>query len=39
MRVSEKAGPAIWKPTGRPSDSPQGIDTAGRPASGIGTVK
>ena len=39
MRPSENAGPAIWKPTGSPSDSPHGIDTAGRPASGIGTVK
>ena len=37
--ASLKAGPAIWKPTGRPSESPHGIEIAGMPASGIGTVK
>ncbi len=38
MRASLKAGPAIWKPTGRPSERPHGIEIAGMPASGIGTV-
>ena len=45
---SENAGPAIWKPTGRPPGgplpspgfaSPAGIETAGMPASDIGTVQ
>ena len=39
MRLSLKAGPAIWKPTGSPSERPHGIETAGTPARGIGTVK
>ena len=39
MRFSLNAGPASWKPTGRPSLSPQGIEIAGMPASDIGTVK
>ena len=38
MRASLNAGPAIWKPTGRPSERPHGIEMAGMPASGIGTV-
>ena len=39
MRFSLNAGPASWMPTGRPSDRPPGIEIAGMPASGIGTVK
>ena len=39
MRFSLNAGPAIWKPTGRPSESPFGIEIAGMPASDIGTVQ
>ena len=39
MRFSLNAGPAIWKPTGSPSDSPFGIEIAGMPASDIGTVQ
>ncbi len=39
IRFSLNAGPASWKPTGRPSLSPHGIEIAGIPASGIGTVK
>src|SRR5689334_4970197 len=39
MRFSLKAGPAIWKPTGRPSLSPLGIEIAGMPASDMGTVQ
>ena len=38
-RFSLNAGPASWKPTGRPSASPHGIEIAGMPASDIGTVK
>ena len=38
-RFSLKAGPAICRPTGRPSLSPQGIEMAGIPASDIGTVQ
>src|SRR3954452_20942065 len=38
IRFSLNAGPAIWKPTGRSSLSPLGIEIAGRPASEIGTV-
>ena len=38
MRASLNAGPAIWKPTGSPSERPHGIEMAGMPASGIGTV-
>ena len=38
MRDSLNAGPAIWKPTGSPSERPHGIEIAGIPASGIGTV-
>ena len=39
IRFSLNAGPAIWKPTGRPSARPFGIETAGMPASDIGTVQ
>src|SRR4029077_10062788 len=39
IRFSLNAGPASWKPTGSPSDSPHGIEIAGRPASEVGTVK
>ena len=39
MRFSLNAGPASWKPTGRPSLSPLGIEIAGIPASDIGTVQ
>ena len=39
MRFSLKAGPAIWKPTGRPSLRPAGIEMAGMPASDIGTAQ
>ena len=39
IRFSLKAGPAIWKPTGRPSLSPHGIEIPGMPASENGTVK
>ena len=39
MRLSLNAGPAIWKPVGRPSESPLGIEMAGMPASDIGTVQ
>ena len=40
MRFSLNAGPASWKPTGRPSRrGPHGIEIAGMPASDIGTVK
>ena len=39
MRFSLNAGPAIWKPTGSPSESPFGIEIAGMPASDIGTVQ
>src|SRR5439155_23153906 len=39
MRFSLNAGPAIWKPTGRPSARPAGIETAGMPASDMGTVQ
>ena len=38
-RLSLNAGPASWKPTGRPSLSPHGIEIAGIPASDIGTVQ
>jgi hypothetical protein len=38
IRFSLNAGPAIWKPIGRPSDSPFGMEMAGIPASDIGTV-
>src|SRR5262245_36773945 len=46
-RIAEslKAGPAIWKPTGRSGPPPSGcarpagIEIAGIPASGIGTVQ
>ena len=38
-RFSLNAGPASWKPTGSPSDRPDGIETAGIPASDIGTVQ
>ena len=38
-RFSLKAGLESWKPTGRPSLRPHGIEIAGIPASGIGTVK
>ncbi len=31
--------PMIWRPTGRPSDSPAGIDTPGRPAMLTGRVQ
>ena len=36
---SLNAGPASWKPTGRPSLSPQGSEIAGMPASDMGTVQ
>ena len=36
---SLKAGPASWKPTGRPSASPFGIEMPGMPARLIGTVQ
>src|SRR3954462_4445224 len=39
MRFSLNAGPAIWKPTGSPSESPLGIEMPGMPASDIGTVQ
>src|SRR5205085_3624035 len=39
IRFSENAGPTIWKPVGRPSLRPSGMEIAGIPASGIGTVK
>src|SRR5207237_8559899 len=38
-RGSLNAGPASWKPTGSRSLSPEGIEIAGMPASGIGTVQ
>src|ERR1700730_11275488 len=38
-RFSLNAGPASWNPTGSPSLSPEGIEIAGTPASGIGTVQ
>ena len=38
-RFSLNAGPAICRPTGNPSLSPQGIEIAGIPASDIGTVQ
>src|SRR3954451_6667683 len=38
IRFSLNAGPASCTPTGRPSDSPPGIEIAGMPASDIGTV-
>src|ERR1700760_2516014 len=39
IRFSLNAGPASWNPTGSPSLSPDGIEIAGIPASGIGTVQ
>ena len=39
MRFSLKAGPMSWKPTGRPSLSPQGMQIAGRPARLAGIVQ
>ena len=38
-RFSLNAGPASWKPVGRPSERPLGIEIAGIPASDIGTVQ
>src|SRR5450756_222746 len=39
MRFSENAGPMNWKPTGKPSARPQGIEIAGRPARLTGIVQ
>src|ERR1019366_1161127 len=39
MRLSLNAGPASWKPTGSPSLHPEGMEIAGMPANGIGTVQ
>ena len=36
---SLNAGPASWKPTGSPSESPLGIEMPGSPASDIGTAR
>jgi hypothetical protein len=35
---SENCGPISWNPTGRPSESPHGIDKPGRPAMFDGIV-
>src|SRR6185436_6359841 len=39
IAFSLNAGPASWKPVGSSSLSPFGIEIAGMPASGIGTVQ
>ena len=39
MRFSLKAGPMSWNPTGRPSLSPHGMLSAGRPARLAGMVQ
>ena len=39
MRFSLNAGPASWNAVGNPSARPFGIEIAGMPASGIGTVQ
>ena len=39
IRFSLNAGPVIWNEVGRPSLRPLGIEIAGIPASGIGTVQ
>jgi hypothetical protein len=36
---SLQAGPISWSPTGRPSDSPQGIEIPGSPAMFTGSVQ